>query len=221
MDHPGLERSRHLEALEALARVNRWSLAGRRLWREVVALQPRLGRSLRVLDLACGGADVLADVAMLARRAGVPLELHGCDVSPVAVERGRRASPTGVEVFRLDVLAEELPAGYDLLTSSLFLHHLAWPEAVSLLRRMAAAAGIGLFVQDLRRARSGYLLAWIGLHTLTRSEVARIDGLRSVRAAFTVDEVRALCVEAGLEEATVRRVWPQRFTIRWTKETAA
>lgn len=218
MDDPGLERDRHVDALEALARVNRASLAGRRLWREVFALEARLGRSPRVLDLACGGADLLVDVARRARRAGVPVELHGCDISPVAVERARRAAPAGVEIFRLDALGEELPAGYDLVTSSLFLHHLTGSEAVSFLRRMADAAGVGLFVQDLRRTRAGYLIAWIGLHTLTRSRVARIDGLRSVRGAFTIDEARALCLEAGLDRATIRPVWPQRFTIRWTRD---
>lgn len=219
MDDPGLEPDRHLDALRALGRVNRVSLAGRRLWHEVAALHSRLGRPVRILDLACGGADLLADLATRAHRAGTPVELHGCDVSPVAVEHGRRTAPAGapIEVFQLDALTGELPGGYDLLTSSLFLHHLDDAQAVSLLRRMSEAAREALFVQDLCRTRLGYLFAWIGLHTMTRSDVARVDGLRSVRAAFTVDEARSLCSEAGLTGAAVRRCWPQRFTIRWVR----
>ncbi|NNL31028.1 MAG: nucleotide-binding protein, partial [Gemmatimonadetes bacterium] len=110
---------------------------------------------------------------------------------------------------------------YDLVTSSLFLHHLAWPEAVELLRRMAAGARRRLFVQDLRRTRLGYVLAWLGLHTFSRSEVARVDGLRSVEAAFSVDEARRLCAEAALRSAVVGVAWPQRFIMRWDRAEVA
>lgn len=226
MDDPDLDRGRHHRALKALSRVNRVSLAGARLWEEVRAVARETSRPVRILDLACGGGDVLVDVAARARREGTPVTLHGCDVSPVAVERARDRTGRGsegdceVRFFEMDALSDELPGGYHLLTSSLFLHHLERPEAIGMLRRMATATERAIFVQDLRRTRLGYLLAWIGLHTLTRSDVARIDGLRSVRSAFTMAEARSLCAEAGLQGAKVERRWPQRFTIRWIRPIA-
>lgn len=244
MDDPDLDRDRHHRALRALSRVNRVSLAGARLWREVKTLGREVARPVRVLDLACGGGDVLAYVAERARSEETPVTLHGGDVSPVAVERARArvggedeewtwsAAPAGGEhetdvvrdldlrFFEMDALEDDLPSGYDLVTSSLFLHHLERAEAIRMLRRMAMATERSIFVQDLRRTRLGYLLAWIGLHTLTRSDVARTDGLRSVRSAFTMAEVRSLCAEAGLQGAEVEARWPQRFTIRWTRPTA-
>lgn len=181
-------------------------------------LNARLGRPVRVLDLACGGGDALHGVANRARRAGVPVALHGCDVSRVALERARAAAQPGrtVTFSELDVVRRDLPEGYDLLTSSLFLHHLERGRAVGLLSKMAAAARARVFVQDLRRTRLGFIFAWIGLRTLTRSDVARTDGLRSVEAAFTLAEVAELCAEAGLRGAQIRRVWPQRFVVRWS-----
>lgn len=219
MDDPGLDRARHLHALVALRAVNAVSLAGVRVWREVSRLGETLGRPVRVLDLACGGGDVLHDVARRARGAGRDVELHGCDLSPVALEEAERGAPAGspMRFFPLDVLRDEIPEGYDLLTSSLFLHHLERVDVLALLRRSATAAGSGILFQDLRRTRLGYLFAWIGLHTLTTSEIARHDGLLSVRAAFTVPEVEAVTREAGLQGATVRTVWPQRFVLRWMR----
>jgi len=218
MDDPALERDRHLRALDALARIDRISFGAARLWMEVSELHERLGRTVRVLDLACGGGDVLHGIDGRARRAGVPVELHGCDVSAVALERAWAGARAGraVTFSRLDVVRGDLPEGYDLLTSSLFLHHLERGEASHLLSKMAAAARARVFVQDLRRTRLGYLFAWIGLRTLTRSDVARTDGLRSVEAAFTLPEVAELCAEAGLAEAVIRPVWPQRFVVRWS-----
>jgi SAM-dependent methyltransferase len=188
-----------------------------------------------VLDIACGGGDVLGGVARRARRRGIPVVLHGCDVSPVALDEVRRRAAEfgcgkGVDgrpdrespsvslgAFALDALRDPIPQGYDLIVTALFLHHLERADAIALLRRMAEQAGQAVLAQDLARTPLGYALAWLGLHTLTTSDVARVDGLRSVRAAFSVDEVRVLCAEAGLAGARVEHAWPERFTVRWAR----
>jgi hypothetical protein len=120
-----------------------------------------------------------------------------------------------------DVLRDDLPGTHDVTTSSLFLHHLAEAEAVRLLAAMARVAERVVLVQDLRRTRTGYLLAWAGLRLITTSDVARYDGPLSVRAAFTLAEARALAETAGLNDADVRPCWPERFTIRWARPSAA
>ena len=226
MDGEGLARGPHLEALDALERVNRLSLTAARAWREIGRIA-REGRApVRVLDVACGGGDVLIDLARRAVRRGIPVELLGCDASPVALERAaaraRRAASPGptsaaVRFEQRDVLSDALPSGAHVVLCSLFLHHLADDEAARLLRSMADACDDVLLVQDLRRTRMGYALAWLGLHALTRSWVARRDGLVSVRAAFSLDEARELARKAGLAGATVRRCWPQRFLLRWQR----
>ena len=159
----------------------------------------------------------MVDVARRAQQASLPLVVHGCDVSPVALEHacceaGRRG--VAAEFFARDVLADGLPGGYDLVCSSLFHHHLSREDAVELLRGMAEA-GRRVLVQDLLRGSLGYLLAWSGLRLLSRSEVAHVDGPRSVRAAFTLPEVRAMAAEAGYVGAVIRRGWPERFILRW------
>jgi SAM-dependent methyltransferase len=219
MDSPALDGARHLLALDALARVNAVSLSAGRVWREVERLGRRGVNPVRVLDVACGGGDVLHAVARRAIRHGIPVELHGCDVSATALERARALGGDApcVSFHELDVLRDPISAGYDVLCSSLFLHHLTREEAIRLLGTMAGAAREVVIVQDLRRTRLGYIQAWIALGVLTRSDVARHDGLVSVAAAFTMEEARELCRDTGLEGAEVRRCWPQRFTLRWER----
>ena len=230
MDGLGLDRALHLHALDALGRVNRVSLTSARAWREVERIRRIEGEPVRVLDVACGGGDVLIDIARRARSRGVAVELLGCDLSPVALERARMRAdgergdsepappgPTTVRFEQHDVLDAPLPGGHHLVLCSLFLHHLSHGDAGRLLRSLAAASERVLLVQDLRRTRLGYALAWLGLHLLTRSVVARRDGLVSVQAAFTLGEARALARDAGLPGAEVRPCWPQRFTLRWTR----
>jgi 2-polyprenyl-3-methyl-5-hydroxy-6-metoxy-1,4-benzoquinol methylase len=217
MDDPGLDPALHAEALQALARINRVSLTERRLLGEVLGLASRRSGPVRVLDVGCGDAGVLVEAARLARRRGVTLEPHGCDASPLALARAEeRAERAGVplDVSCRDVTTDSLPGGFDVATCSLFLHHLEEEDAARLLSAMAGAARVVL-VQDLRRTRVGLVLAWIGVRLLSRSPVARVDGPRSVRAAFSLDEAARLAHRAGLSGAVVRRAWPQRFTIRW------
>src|SRR5207244_2746388 len=126
-------------------------------------------------------------------------------------------SGAAVDFFAHDALNDELPADYDLITCSLFLHHLDEAEVVNLLRHMAQATRQMVLVSDLRRGASCWLLAWAGTRLLTRSHVVHVDGPRSVAAAFTTGEARALGARAGLNGAVVKRRWPCRWLLAWRR----
>lgn len=220
MDQPGLDAGRHRRALDGLARINWISASSLSLWPAVRDLARQVGRPVRVLDVATGGGDVPVRLWRRARRHGVPVEVAGCDLSPVAVEHAAaRARRLGADVsfFPLDVLAGPLPGGFDIITCSLFLHHLDEGQAVTLLRRMREAAGRLALVNDLVRSRVGWWLAWAGTRLLTCSPVVHFDGPVSVAAAFTMPEALELARRAGWDGATVRRLWPFRFLLRWDR----
>ncbi|HWB08499.1 MAG TPA: methyltransferase domain-containing protein [Pirellulales bacterium] len=222
MDEPALDRGLHEHALAALRRVNRLSGTAGRLWRPIHRLAAELpGNRVRVLDLASGGGDVAIALALAARRSGVSLQVDGCDVSATAVAHAeglaRRYGLDNVGFFLLDVLKADLPPAYDVVICSLFLHHLDEADAVRLLRQMAAAARHLVLVDDLRRSRFGYALAWLGCQLLTRSPVVHTDGPRSVRAAFTLAEARQLAERANLTGCRIAPHWPQRFLVSWSK----
>ena len=220
MDDPALDPSEHREALRALALVNRLSLTAGRIWNEV-RRQLRAARTLplRVLDVACGGGDTVRALKRRALREGIPLEVHGCDVSSLALTHARmQALRDGVEAsfFELDVRRSPLPEGFHLICSSLFLHHLTEDEVVNLLAAMAKA-GNTLLLEDLQRSRAGYWLARSTLRLFSRSRVAQVDGPRSVQASFRIPEVAALARKAGLMGARVVPCWPQRFSLYWSR----
>jgi 2-polyprenyl-3-methyl-5-hydroxy-6-metoxy-1,4-benzoquinol methylase len=171
-----------------------------------------------VLDVATGGGDIPLALARMARRRGVSLHIAGCDISERATRfaQARAAAlDLPVEYFRHDVLREPVPGGWDAVLCSLFLHHLERSAAVEQLSRMGAAATRLLMVSDLRRTVPGYALAHLATRVLSRSPVVWTDGPRSVRAAFSLGEARAIAVEAGLGGARVRRVWPARWLLTW------
>jgi SAM-dependent methyltransferase len=221
MDQPDLDAGHHLHALRGLERINRWSGSSRILWPPIRALaQDHGNRPLRLLDVASGGGDVPLRLWRQARKSGLPLQIEGGDISPRAVAHARqRAEQLGAEVrfFPLDALNGDLPAGYDVITCSLLLHHLDEDQARELLRRLAGAAGRLALIHDLRRSLAGFLLAYLGTRVLSTSHVVHFDGPVSVAAAFTLEEARQLAEQAGLIGAVVQKRWPCRFLLSWRR----
>lgn len=224
MDDPALAVHAHHAALHGLQRINRASRTMATLWphiKRILSAHP--GASASLLDVACGGGDVAIGLAQRARRRRFALAVHGCDISDTALQHAaRQASRAGepVKFFRADVLDDPLPQHYTLIISTLFLHHLSDAQIAALLRKLAANAD-HLLISDLIRSRSGYALAWLGTRLLSRSHVVHEDGLRSVRAALSLDEAHALAEEAGLHDARFERHWPRRFLMTWSRQPDA
>ncbi len=220
MDDPALPADEHRRALAGLARLNSYSDSVGVLWPAVRKLADELGRPVKILDVATGSGDVPLGLWKRAKRAGCVLELSACDISPVALdvaeERTRSAGAT-VHYFAADALAEPLPGGFDIVTCSLFLHHLSDDNAVKLLRRLAAATDRLVLVNDLSRGRWNLGLVWIATRLLTRSRVVHADGPLSVRAAFTPGEAAALAERTGLTGAKVGGRFPCRWLLTWRK----
>lgn len=222
MDQPEVDADAHRQALTALGRASTVSLTARSLWnpiRHVAASSPE--RPLRIVDLACGGGHVALALARLAARARLPVDIVGCDVSPVAIayaqNEAERRGVRQVRFVKANVLDNGAPVEADVVCCSLFLHHLDETEAVVLLRRMAEAAKRLVIVSDLQRSEIGFLYAWVGCRLLSRSRIFHVDGQRSVEAAFTAREAGALGERAGLSGARIIRTWPQRWLLEWRR----
>ncbi|HHK42839.1 MAG TPA: methyltransferase domain-containing protein, partial [Planctomycetaceae bacterium] len=213
---PTLPVQLHRQALKGLARLNRVSGIARVLFgelRQVARAVP--DRPLRVLDVACGGADVLIACARRAAREGLRFQFTGCDRSPTALEAAseaaRRHGCSDCRFYGHDILAEELPESYDVVMNTLFLHHLDEEEVVTAVSHMAAAARRRLLIDDLLRSRFGYWLAQLACRTLTRSPVVHFDGPVSVQAAFSEAELATLLPQAVPWNWQFRRHWPERI----------
>ena len=245
MDDPSLDPAEHAAALRGLDRLNRMSRSIGPLWRavrETCVAAKRSGASsggfnhrkppqrnttelpqVRILDLACGSGRGVIALQRLADRHRPLLHIRfdGCDVSDTAIRHARTAAvATGLDkecVFEsLDVLQDSLPNHYNAMLCSLFLHHLTREEAVGLLRAMSEASG-HIVVNDLVRSRLNLGAVWLAARVVTRSRVVHVDGPASVWNAWTPGELRAMAEEAGLEGARVRRVFPCRMMLTWSR----
>lgn len=222
IDDPALEKEKLFGALQGLTRINFLSASAGSVWKPMARLARDLRLSrLRILDVATGGGDIPLALWRKGQAAGLQLEILGVDISERALEFAASKCATcgsDVRFEQRDILQNGLPEGFDVIVSSLFLHHLSDSYAGQLLTAAASATRHLVLINDLRRGRYGLTLAYFAGHVLSSSPVVRVDAVRSVRAAFTMQEVREMAAVAGMQGVSVQRRWPARFLLEWRKK---
>lgn len=219
MDDPQLAPDEHKIALAGLARLNRWSRGDVGLWQNLQAEARQIApRTLRVLDIATGSGDLPVRLARRARAAKLPIQFSACDCSSTALETAVQAAEkaqVAIVFFKSDALEDPIPRGFDVITVSLFLHHLTDEQIVKLLAKLAQATSRMILVNDLSRSWWNYGAVFLATRLLSRSTVVHFDGPVSVRAAFTKSDLLDLAKQAGLEGTVVQSRFPARWLMTW------
>jgi len=223
MDGPNVEAGAHALALEGLRRINAASKTAGRMARPIIdhARRENLGR-LSMLDIACGGGDVPVGVALLAQHAGIEIDLTLLDRSATALTLATAvADRAGItcRCVQTDLLDGWNQSIFDIVTCSLFLHHVTEPrQVVELLNRMGTISRRMVVISDLRRCRMGLFTAWAGSRILSRSAIVHHDAPASVRAAWTIHELADFAARAEMKNARIERSWPWRMLLIWEAE---
>lgn len=171
----------------------------------------------RLLDLACGPADVTVRFA----RAYPDTAIVGLEGSPamlaLGVQRVAREGLSDQIGFAHRVLPDDdLTAlgTFDAVVSTSSLHHFHDPGALWSAMRAAAATNACIFVQDLVRPESAAAAqALVDAYAPDEPEVLRRDFLNSLCAAFTPEEVRTQLLDAGFTGFTVTPVTDRHLVI--------
>lgn len=160
-----------------------------------------------VFDLGCGSGRYLAYLA----RCRPDIRAIGIDLSSTMLELGRRflreeELSDRVELREGDMtdFAAMAPADTDIVSCVYALHHLpAMSDAVVCLaqaRGVCDQTGSGFWLFDFVRPRHPRTpLVFPEVLTPEAPEAFRIDSRHSLVAAFTFEEVRRACLEAGFE----------------------
>ena len=223
MDDPALPRADHEHALVGLSRLNYFSGVIGGMYKQVASFAHTIpDRPLRILDIASGSGDLPVAWAVRARRAGLKMDITATDISPVAVaQQQQRAKSAGVQIASLqaDCFAGELPTGFDVVTCSLFAHHLTETQTIDLLQAMRTASNNAVVICDLERTRFNYGLIAVVSRLLSRSYVVHKDALLSVNNAYTKSEFADLAKTAFGREVAVNTMFPCRFLMIDQKES--
>jgi len=194
MDDPACDPERLRRTLRRFRIVNRavggWGGLYRSLIRPTLAT---LDRPATVLDLGCGGGDVLRRVLASGRRDGFEVTGVGVDPDPRAIEvakDGREQAGLHFRCTDAHALVDE-GARFDVVISNHVLHHLDDGAFDGFVADSAALARELCVHSDLRRSRLAYGAYAVAVMPIAAGTFLRGDGLLSIRRSHTVRELAA------------------------------
>ncbi len=221
MDDPGAAPDLLEKALRELPTINRW-LGGYNSTIRVLNSTLRTNpTSLRILDVGTGIGDYPRQFVRWGISHGVDVSVVAVDLSETIIEYARQQSrswePAVVDRVSFQVAdARSLPfesESFDVVTASLFFHHLSDGEAIDTLKEMSRVAQAGVIVNDIHRS----VVAYFGIRAFTTafgfSEMVRHDGPLSVRRAFKRSDLLQIASAAGLHAYSVRWRWAFRWIL--------
>jgi ubiquinone/menaquinone biosynthesis C-methylase UbiE len=138
-----------------------------------------------LLEVAAGHGEVPKVAGEQLARKGITLDLTLLDRAHSHLLPGNRSVVA-------DALALPFPDdSFDLVSSSLFAHHLEPPELARYANEALRVSRIAMLINDLIRHPLHLALVYAGW-PLMRSYVSRVDGVASVRRAYVPEEMRKI-----------------------------
>jgi ubiquinone/menaquinone biosynthesis C-methylase UbiE len=196
---------------------NRW-FGGIATSREMIgAIARKTGKSrLSVLEVAAGDGFIPRTLVEDSQSSGIHLDV-------TLLDRAASHLPKNGAGPKIAGDALSLPfrdSAFDLVSSSLFVHHLSPDGAVEFAREALRVCRIAVLVNDLVRHPLHLAIAYTGL-PLYRSRITRNDAPASVNQAYAVEEMRDFLRQAGAGKIEIERHFLFRMgAIAWKQESA-
>jgi ubiquinone/menaquinone biosynthesis C-methylase UbiE len=184
-------------SLRDLCRINRWFggvATTRGLVEHVASATGR--KCFSMLEVASGFGEVPKIAAEQLRNKGITVEV-------ILLDRLRSHLLPGNHSVVADALELPFPdCAFDLVSCSLFAHHLEPAELSRFAGEALRVSRCALLINDLIRHPVHLALAYAGF-PLMRSRVSRMDGVASVRRAYETNEMREILSRGSVKNIEI------------------
>ncbi len=221
MDDLSLPQKELIDILASLNRLNFISGTAFFLARAIKKIIPPKQNSLTLLDIGCGSGEVLCKVTNSLQQLDLIVKSIGTDINSSSIKEANKNAKSAnitAQFLVADVSTALKNLTYDIVSSSLFLHHLSEKKIIEVFSIIKERAQIGLVMSDLERSKIGYLMTFAATRLLSRSRIVHDDGLKSVQAAFTRSELLKLSKKAGLDNFLINPIYPCNLLLSWQKK---
>ena len=202
--------------LDTLANINKW-LGGNKITlnglKKVIKNHPK-NVPITIIDLGCGGGDILRKVSKYGKKEGYIFKLVGVDANKDAVDYARELSKDYPEIsfVACDIFSDAFEAlQYDVVLTTLFLHHFKEDQIISMLSSLKKKAKLGIVVNDLHRHPMAYYLFKLVCVTIKNTMIIE-DGLTSILRGFKRDELENFSKKL---QVTPQIKWKWAFRYQW------
>lgn len=169
-----------------------------------------------ILDIGCGGGDILRYLSACCRRDGIEASFLGIDpdIRSMNYLAGLPADP-GIDYRNCtstELLKENMT--FDVVLSNHLMHHLTEEELLKLVSESASLSNRLVLFSDIERSALGYLLFRISAPLLFKNSYIAEDGLISIKKSYTKEELRDILPA----NCNVERSFPFRILVTMRKD---
>ena len=169
---------------------------------------------LTIIDLGCGSGDMLRQVAKYGKKKGYIFKLIGVDANEFIINHAKKISIEYPEISYLqqDIFSDEFSeSSYDIVLTTLFLHHFKEDELFRLLSQIGRKASLGIVVNDLHRHPMAYYLFKL-LSLFIKNDMVKQDGLTSILRGFKKEELEEISKKLKVKSQIQ---WKWAFRYQW------
>lgn len=188
MDRPDCHGEALNRTFAAFRHVNRMLSGWGRLYRTCIRPELERGRTNTLLDVGCGGGDILVRLVRAARRDGYDVTGIGMDPDPRAIAWAQSAWHDEPGVHFRESSLDGMDESYDVVVSNHVLHHLSDAEAERFLAQSLACASGVVVHNDISRNAVGLVLFQAVRVFFPRTFIGA-DGTVSIRRSFRMKEL--------------------------------
>jgi ubiquinone/menaquinone biosynthesis C-methylase UbiE len=153
-----------------------------------------------MLEIAAGTGFVPMQVRQGLNQDGINLDVSLLDRAPTHLPRNGNARKVAADALNIPFSN----SAFDLVSCTLFLHHLAPEEVVKFARESLRVSRVAVLVNDLVRHPLHLALAYAGV-PIYRSRITRNDAPASVKQAYTIEEMSEFFRSAGATKVETQK----------------
>jgi len=203
------------QTLKELEVINRW-LGGNKVTLAGIKhlINKKDLKEISVVDLGCGGGDILKEIADWGRQNKIKLNLTGIDANPNIIDfaKSNTSGYSEVECVVQNIFSEDFNRRKsDIIIATLFTHHFNNEELAALMKNLKRQSSIGVVINDLHR----HWLAYYSIKMLTsifsKSAMVKYDAPLSVLRAFSRKDLLTIMRKTGIND--FKLIW--KWAFRW------
>ena len=173
-------------------------------------------KTYTVMDVGCGGGDMLEVIDKWAVKNGQSIQLVGVDANPNIIQTAKKKFKNNP---RINFVTQNIfdPAfledSVDIITCTLFTHHFTDAELETILRNFATKAKLGIVINDLHRHPVAYYSIVALTKYFSKSAMVKNDGPLSVLRGFSRQDWKRIFQSAAIKNYRIRWRWAFRWQI--------
>jgi 2-polyprenyl-3-methyl-5-hydroxy-6-metoxy-1,4-benzoquinol methylase len=216
MDDFALEGEILRDALDKIAKINQLLGGNKLTLLGVKTLLKNVSTDLpiTIVDVGCGNGDMLRTLADYGFKNNLKLNLIGIDANNYAINHAVNLSKEYANIsYQCEDIFNEafIELKYDIVLSTLMLHHFKEDKIIKILNVFYANAKLGIVVNDLQRSLIAYRLFQLLCFVFRLNTMSRKDGLVSVLRGFKKADLIRFSKKLNFKKYSVQWKWAFRY----------